>query len=151
MPVRMIIALAGIIFLAGCRSGDTTMDSASKSRFKQEILEAEKAFAETAAQKDLAAAFLEFAAEDAVLNRNDEIIQGREAMKEYFSRSTLKNVRLAWTPDFVDVSDDGTLGYTYGPYTFEAYTQDGDTVKAEGLFHTVWKRQSDGSWRFVYD
>ena len=72
-------------------------------------------------------------------------------MKAFFSRSTLTNVELTWEPEFVDVSTDGTLAYTYGPYTFKAMDKDGNPISAEGLFHTVWKRQADGNWRFVYD
>ena len=53
----------------------------------------------------------------------------------------------------VAVSDDGTLGYTWGKYTFTPATgPDGkQEASTSGLYFTVWKRQADGSWKFVYD
>ena len=57
----------------------------------------------------------------------------------------------SWKPDFVDVSSSGDLGYTYGQYTFIRLDSIGNETASQGIFHTVWKRQSDGNWRFVYD
>jgi ketosteroid isomerase-like protein len=36
-------------------------------------------------------------------------------------------------------------------YTFTFTDSLGSKNEATGVFHTVWKRQSDGSWRFVWD
>jgi ketosteroid isomerase-like protein len=49
------------------------------------------------------------------------------------------------------VSACGDLGYTWGSYTFTATDSLGATHRSEGIFHTVWKRQPDGSWKFVWD
>ena len=43
------------------------------------------------------------------------------------------------------------LGYTYGHYTFSYIDSGGNKIENKGVFHTVWKRQSDGTWRFVWD
>ncbi|MCB0494581.1 MAG: nuclear transport factor 2 family protein [Cyclobacteriaceae bacterium] len=118
---------------------------------KQQVLKAEHDFDKAAREKGVEAAFLAFAAEDAVINRGEKIYKGKGEIKDYFSHSTLTDVELSWQPEFVDVSNDGTLAYTYGPYTFRAKDKEGNTISAKGLFHTVWKRQGDNSWKFVYD
>lgn len=118
---------------------------------RQEILQAEKDFSAMAATEGVSAAFLAFAAEDAVLNRNDEIFKGHDAMKSYFERSTLRNPSLQWQADFVDAAASGDMGYTYGRYIFSAKDATGKDIRAAGIFHTVWKKQPDGKWRFVYD
>ena len=51
----------------------------------------------------------------------------------------------------MDVSESGDLAYTYGKYTFSAFDSNAKKIEAKGIFHTVWKRQEDGSWKFVYD
>ena len=135
-----------MLVLLGCAAGSGNLE-----QFKQEILETEKSFAEMASQDGVEYAFLHFAAEDAVLNRADEIIQGKKAIKEYFEEQTLQDVKLDWSPDFVDVAASGDLAYTYGKYTFSAIDEAGNKITAKGVFHTVWKRQSDGSWKYVYD
>lgn len=126
-------------------------NSPDPEALRQEIREAEAAFAQMARDSGVPAAFLHFAAEEAVLNRNDRLIRGREEMEAYFNASTLQDVSLEWQPEFVDVSASGDLAYTWGPYTFSARDSSGRPLTADGIFHTVWKRQANGEWRFVYD
>lgn len=147
----LIFFLFALIGLPACSPAPTGNEAISLDAARAEIREAERAFAEMAASDGVAAAFLAFAADSAVLNRNDVLIRGKAAMQAYFEKSTLKDVSLQWTPEFVDVSASGDLGYTYGPYTFSAVDTSGQTIRSEGLFHTVWKRQADGTWKFVYD
>ena len=147
--MRKLIVLALIAtFYISCTPKKESID---REKVKQEVIQAEHDFGRAAKEKGVEAAFLEFAADNAVINRGEKIYKGKEEMKAFFSRSTLTNVELTWEPEFVDVSTDGTLAYTYGPYTFKAMDKDGNPLSAEGLFHTVWKRQADGNWRFVYD
>jgi ketosteroid isomerase-like protein len=61
------------------------------------------------------------------------------------------NTHLTWAPAKVDVSDDGTLGYTWGRYDYTVKGKDGKITSAPGIYLTIWKRQSDGSWKFVFD
>lgn len=122
-----------------------------RSVWIEEIHQAERAFNEMAAEQGVQAAFLAFAADSAAINRNNRIFKGKAAIREYFEQQTLQNVRLSWEPEFIDVSEDGTMGYTYGPYTFSARDTSGRVLESTGIFHTVWKRQSNGSWKYVYD
>jgi len=98
-------------------------------------------------------AFLTFAADDAVLMRNNELISGKQDLSLYFANQAEapENEKLSWEPDFVDVSASGDLAYTYGQFTYSYTDSLGSAVESTGVFHTVWKRQSDGSWRFVWD
>ncbi len=118
---------------------------------KKEIVNTEKAFNDMAAAKGVKEAFLAFAADSAVLNRGPQMIKGKNAMAAYFDQQPLENVSLQWEPEYVDVSASGDMGYTYGPFTFSATDTSGQELSSTGYFHTVWKRQEDGSWKFVYD
>lgn len=61
------------------------------------------------------------------------------------------NVQLTWAPLKVDVSADGTLGYTWGHYRYASKDKDGKVSAQVGIYLTIWKRQPDGSWKYVYD
>jgi len=122
-----------------------------KTECEKEIFETEKAFARLAKEEGLKNAFLAFAADDAVLNRSDQLIIGRQAISEYFDRSTMTNVTLEWEPDFVSGAESGDLGYTYGRYTFEGIDPEGRAVRSSGVFHTVWRKNANGDWRYVWD
>jgi ketosteroid isomerase-like protein len=118
---------------------------------QEEIIATEIAFAKMAREVGLKEAFLEFAADSAVLNRNGKIIKGKQQIAAYFDSQTLQNVSLEWEPEFVEVARAGDMAYTYGPFIFSAISAEGEPQSALGYFHTVWKKQEDGSWKFIYD
>ena len=137
-----------ILILLVFNSCNTETDKDSVEKWKQEIREAEQDFAKMAAAKGIHDAFLNYAAEDAVLKRK-ELIIGKKAIDKHLEKSISKN--LSWSLDFVDVSSSGDLGYTYGKYVYKYTDSIGNPLEDKGIFHTVWKRQTDGSWKFVWD
>ena len=50
----------------------------------------------------------------------------------------------SWAPAEVEVLPSGNLGFTSGP----VYDPKGQRI---GTFNSVWQRQSDGSWKIVFD
>jgi len=136
--------------LLSCNHNESTSQSMNEE-YKNQIRETEFAFAKLAKEKGLKTAFVAYAAEDAVLKRGERLIEGKEAIEEYYANQTLQNVRLKWKPEFIDVAASGDLGYTYGPFTFHAADSTGKEIQSEGIFHTVWKRQPNGEWRYVWD
>jgi ketosteroid isomerase-like protein len=144
LPTSIFAALF-LAAIAACESPDHRRSAAA------EIEAAELAFAKMAKEQGVPAAFLAYAADSAVLMRNDALIEGKDAMQAYFAKSTLDSVQLAWAPDKVVASRSGDLGYTYGKYQFSAKGSTGQVIRAEGIFHTVWQKQADGTWKFVWD
>lgn len=119
---------------------------------KIEVITAERAFEKMAADMSLAEAFYSFAADSAVIKRpGDTLIVGREGIRNYYDTDYFKKSKVKWTPDFVDVSKDGTMAYTYGPYVWTSTDSTGTVTESRGVFHTVWKRQLDGTWKYVWD
>ena len=144
--MKAIFAIAAsLILYTSCQP------SVSREEMKKEIFNTEKAFEKMAAEKGVAEAFAFFADPDGVINRNDSIIKGKEGIKGYYDIRGQTRASVSWTPDFIDVSDDGTLGYTYGRYTWKVRGDSGRLTEFTGIFHTVWKRQPDGTWRYVWD
>lgn len=122
-------------------------------KWKEEIKETEHDFALMVQKEGVEKAFLAFADEKAVLSRNNNLVIGKKNLKEFFKSqsSTNKNVQLTWKPDFVDVSKSGDLGYTYGKYLYSYTDSIGKIIESTGVFHTVWKKQENGTWKFVWD
>ena len=149
--IRIFTSLIYLSFLLySCQS---KIHPENTEQAKEKILETEKEFAAMAQQEGIEKAFLYFCDENAVLMRNDKLISGKEAIQNHFHTTALddKNVKLSWEPDFVDVASSCDLGYTYGKYLFTATDSLGNEETSEGIFHTVWKKQPDGSWKFVWD
>ena len=119
--------------------------------YKQQIASTEKAFEKMASEKGIAEAFYFFADENAaILRANDSIIKGKENIKIFYDKKP-KNATINWSADFIEVSEDGTLGYTYGKFRWKTKKADGSITEFKGIFHTVWKKQADNSWKYVWD
>lgn len=124
----------------------------NKEQLKQEVLKAEKSFEKMGEEKGIAEAFYFFAADGAVIKReNDTLILGKENIKSYYSNPAYKNALVNWNPDFIDVSVNGNMAYTYGKYLWKIWNDTGDITEYRGVFHTVWKKQKDNSWKYVWD
>ena len=111
----------------------------------QSLLAAEQAFANHSAATSADSAFRSFIAPDGVLLRPDPV-NGRDWLHDHPSPTLM----LRWRPALGVVSAAGDLGFTTGP--FEDWETDDTTgARYHGEFMTAWKRQADGSWRFVFD
>lgn len=122
-----------------------------KEAIKKEVFQTEKAFEKMAAEKSIAEAFYHFAADSAVIKRrNDTLIVGKANIKAFYEKGD-PSATVNWTPDFIDVAEDGTLAYTYGKFVWKVKDETGTVRESKGVFHTVWKKQKDNSWRYVWD
>lgn len=147
-----LISIPIITFLLLCSSCSDKLTESEKASVKEEVRAAEHVFNKLVESEGIEAGFYEFAAENAVIKRgNDSIISGKEGIKNFYSKPVYKNAKVSWSPDFIDVSDDGTLAYTYGKYEWQVTDSAGTVSISKGVFHTVWKRQADGSWKYVWD
>jgi ketosteroid isomerase-like protein len=119
--------------------------------WKQEVIKTEGDFAAMAAKEGIGHAFVFYAADSAVLMRSNRLIIGKNAITKAYGNLNSDSLRLSWKPDFVEVSESGDLAYTYGKYVMSVMDSLGQFKLDTGIFHTVWKRQADGQWRFVWD
>jgi len=138
------------ILLAFCRC--STEPSAQQiAEWEQEIRDAESAFNDMAQKDGLVKAFEHFAAPEGVIRRGKKVIQGKTAIADWYEKDVRPGETLTWKPTFVEVSKSGDLGYTYGDFVFTYPDTLGNMKENKGIFHTVWKRQPDGSWKYVWD
>ncbi|HLN52256.1 MAG TPA: hypothetical protein VK212_01020 [Lentimicrobium sp.] len=143
--VKNITYIIALFMLISCNQ------PTDREAVKNEIYKAEKDFEKMASDKGIAEAFYYFADDSAVIKRgNDNLIRGKENIKLFYEKQQISNVTLKWTPDFIGVSEDGTLGYTFGKYKW-IERDSTETKEITGVFHTVWKKQKNGDWRYVWD
>ena len=149
MKIGQLLLIALIILTNSC---DMSEESQIE-RWKQEILETEQDFAKMSKESGIHKAFMEYAADNAVLMRNNKLIIGKDSIDSHFLAQKINNdeVQLSWEPDFIEVSSSGDLGYTYGKYNYKYIDADGNPAESNGVFHTIWKRQTNGIWKFVWD
>lgn len=117
--------------------------------YVKELIATDRAFCRLSKEKGMHYAFLFYAADEVIkLNNNQFPIIGKKALKEFFEKANDSNFVLQWNPLKAECSPDGELGYTFGTWTF---TQKDHTESQNGVYFSIWKRQKDGSWKFVMD
>ena len=62
-----------------------------------------------------------------------------------------QDLKLTWEPLKAEVFPGGQMGYTVGKYSARFKDKAGKMMEETGRYITVWKKQSDGSWKIVTD
>jgi ketosteroid isomerase-like protein len=111
----------------------------------QKLVDTENAFARTAAEKNTKEAFLQFLADDGIV-----FTPQRSNGKQVWTDRKETAALLSWYPIFADISGNGLIGYTTGPWEYRPKGKDDQPV-AFGHYMTIWQKQPDGNFQAVLD
>ena len=111
----------------------------------QQVRDAENGFAATMAKRDYKA-FATFIAEDAVFfGGENRVYRGKKAVVDSWKGLYEKpDAPFSWRSESVEVIESGKLAHSSGP----VFNPKGERM---GTFNSVWRRESDGSWKVVFD
>jgi ketosteroid isomerase-like protein len=111
---------------------------------------ADRAFSDSGA-RDLSHAFASFAAPDgAMLGSGAEMVWGPDEIASVF-KEWPANRRLVWHPVQAGVASSGDLAFTVGEAETLALDQPGTPAIAKSKYLTIWRKQADGTWKYVVD
>jgi ketosteroid isomerase-like protein len=146
---RLLLFIFIVITLAACKFfAKKPKENTKLIEEKIKMMDADKAFSKLSADKGMKTAFMEYIDSNGVLLRPNEMpIIGANAI-DYLSQQDDKDYTLVWEPRGADIAQSGDLGYTFGVYKMQPKTV--DTV-IFGTYISIWKKQADGTWRFVLD
>jgi len=134
---KMRNELIGLVLLAAQALGQTPLD---------EIVAAEKGFAQRSVDESIRAAFLANFDDKTIAWERGEPVLGRkgwEAREE-------SNGYLFWWPVWADVASSGNFGFTTGPVVFGGERT--DPKPSGGIYYSsVWKKNEGGTWKVVAD
>jgi ketosteroid isomerase-like protein len=131
--------LAGLSLTAAAQDAPKPVDLAAEY---QSLINTERAFAKKSMDTNAREAFLAFIADDGILFNPEP-----ELGKPVWEKRPAPQFTLDWWPTYADISRSADLGWTTGPW--EIGLKDGK--KLHGYFSTVWRKQADGTWKFVTD
>ncbi len=118
---------------------------------KAELMRVDEEFSAAAQKLGVGEAFLRYAAADAaMLPANENVVKGLDGIRKQFAEFPA-GATLAWKPFHADVAASGDLGYTLGTFELRGKGADGQPTVRYGKYCSVWKRQADGTWKWVVD
>jgi ketosteroid isomerase-like protein len=116
----------------------------TNSQLREQVRQAETAFAKTMADRDHAA-FVSFLADETIFFGPDRVLRGRQEVADGWKRFYAgSKAPFSWAPERVEVVDSGNLAMSSGP----VHDPSGKRV---GTFNSVWRLEKDGRWRIVLD
>ncbi len=111
--------------------------------FVDEIVAAERTFAADGYASGVKLSFLKWSAPDAVMLSPGPVNAHQTLARAPDQPADYAGPRLIWWPLYAGAAISGDLGFTTGPY---AYDDD-----RRGYYFTVWRREADGGWKWVFD
>lgn len=107
-----------------------------------EIVAAERAFAADSPVLGIVGSFTRWSVSDAVVLHDGAVLTVRDVYPPSTPRLP-DEPTLRWWPTFAGVAQSADLGFTTGPVEVDGHRS--------GHYFTIWRRQSDRSWKWVYD
>lgn len=117
------------------------LPAAARPAQLSEVVEAERAFAGAAQTDGVNAAFLHYSAPEGIVFQ-----PGPVPVKKALAANPIPPIPLKWWPVYAGIAVSGDLGFTTGPFIVGG----GERI-GHGWYFTIWKRQPDGSWRWLLD
>jgi ketosteroid isomerase-like protein len=145
MPVRVISLPLSLAACALLVSQTARADDPAWTPDEQAIAAADTAFHE-ASIRTKEQAWRDFASDEATLPAG----RGKDDVAAYYAKVYARpGFTLDWRPAFAKVF--GDIGVTSGPFEMHQRDKDGRDSRRTGSYVTVWNREKDGAWRFVWD
>lgn len=117
---------------------------------EQEVRCREVGFSQSVEKQDRES-FASFIDPDARFVGN-KVDRSREAIAEAWAVFFTGDLPLIkWRPQIVEVLEDGRLALSRGPFISVSKNAEGDKVETWGTFNSIWRLNSDGEWRVVFD
>jgi ketosteroid isomerase-like protein len=124
---------------------------ARTSKAAESLLNADRALAAKSHAIGFKAAYAKAMAPDArKLDGGQQPAIGRDSILALMARYPA-GLSIDWTPEEAVVAESGELGFTWGRYLASVRDSNGKLVVQYGKYLDVWKRQSDGVWRWIAD
>jgi ketosteroid isomerase-like protein len=151
--VILIVIIIAIALLSR-NAGDSGIYKRTEhiKQFNQSLLNVDRNFYRFSMQNGLGKAFIDFADDSVIIIRDNEFpIIGKAKLAKLYLNHESDFKPLYWDPVKAEASPDGQLGYTFGKWEYQNIDKSGKKVTKYGNYLTVWKKQKDGTWKYIYD
>ena len=141
MRRAILICIASLTLFVGC---EINHHQPNLAELQQQVIEVERAFAKTMADRDHIA-FTSFLSTEAVFFSGPTPLRGKQQVADWWKRFYEKpEAPFSWEPKTVEVLDSGTLALSTGP----VHNSEGILISE---FTSIWRLEETGIWRIIFD
>jgi uncharacterized protein (TIGR02246 family) len=154
MPKTLLVSLSSLLLVAltACTSAPPppAVDVAAE---QTKLRDLESGWVKDAAAKDLEKSVAHYADDAVLMMPGAPAAKGKDAIRAAWKGLLADpNLKLTFSADRVEISQAGDLATTQGSYTMTVTNpKTKKPVEDKGSYVTVFKKQSDGSWKVIED
>ena len=141
----VLAVLLGVALTSGITVAGDEVDRAAIREAGNQALKAAQA-------KDVGRWAAHFTDDATLFPPNQPIVKGKEAIQELMTEWIGNpDFGVNWQTTKVEVSEAGDLGFASGTYEVTLNDEEGKPVSEQGKWVSVYKKQTDGTWKCVTD
>lgn len=153
---KHLLLLTALITLFGCNQPKQNDSCALTKDVAEQLMQTDKDFNDYCTKNGQSAAFIKYADSNAIglgegslPKRGIKEIAASEHRHDSIFAAKHLTPKLTWAPEKAEGC--GEIGYTFGWWKYATKTAAGTDTVYQGVYSTVWKKQKDGSWKYVLD
>jgi ketosteroid isomerase-like protein len=119
---------------------------------QEELIKADRAWSLAAKTNDMEKLWSFWENDAIILMSADMTIKGIDQIKRFTTQArTDPNFEISWEVQGAEVSEKADIGYTFGIGKVQRTSGTGETISTTKPYLTVWKKQSDGTWKCIIE
>ena len=145
MREKLMIALILPAILSCTQHVDTKAEG-------EKLMQLSREWSQSAATQNLEKTVSYWADDAVVMSPGQPSLKGKSAIRQMVEESyKIPGFRISWEPQSVEVSKSGDLAYMIEHSQISVNDSSGKTITDHYRGVTVWKKQTDGTWKNVVD
>jgi uncharacterized protein (TIGR02246 family) len=146
MKKKTMIALTLIAFFS---CNQQTVDTKTEG---EKLMNVSREWSKVAATRDVEKTLSYWADDATVISAGQPTLKGKQAIRQMVEGSFKDpSFKIGWAPESAEISKSGDVGYLieHDDLTVNDSTGNPKTTRYKSI--TIWKKQTDGSWKNVVD
>lgn len=145
--MKRIIAISLVSITLSCSQPE--VDTKAEG---EKVMQLSREWSQAAASKDLEKTVNYWADDAFMVSAGQPPLKGKQAIRQMVMESyKIPGFQISWQPQSVEVSKSGDMAYLIEDSQLSFTDSTGKVVKEYSKAVTIWRKQSDGTWKNVVD
>jgi len=145
--MKSTVAILIVLATMGC-----SQPKVDKKAEAEKIMQTSKEWSEVASSGNLEKTLSYWADNAVMISPGQPTLDGKAAIRKMVEESfNMPGFRISWQPQSVEISESGDMAYLIENSQVSYKDSTGNTITHNNKAVSIWKKQTDGSWKNVVD